>query len=485
METNIDLSKESRDLQLKALSSALHRKEKLKILKNPKELAILLAYQVAKHHQKMLDFVTRKSNGRSLVLAPRGAGKSSIISIVLVLWLLLNNPNLRILIVSNSQSQATGFLREIKQHCEQNKILNFLFGNLIGEKWSEIEIDLGIREKFSKEPNISAYGIFGALIGKHYDIIIMDDVVDQEIANSATQRAKLEAWVGMSLIPTLEPHGKVIVIGTRYHTSDLYGRFIKTKYKDNFIRIKAVNDDNTSYWPEYFPMDVLDDTKTEIGPVFFNAQYQNNPYDMVGGLFKPEWFNTRWMPIDERNGYISVPEKESVNYGILKISQGFDQAIGMKNFHDFSCHVTLGQHEQTGDIYILEVIKKRLTFIERINLVINQYIKWKNLAGKLTSVGVEATGFQDDLCFEVMRLDPAVPIKRIKPHRDKTTRAEPLARLAENGKLFLGVGPSFDSMYEEFILFPGGDHDDQVDASEMALQGLRRIARALDKPPGM
>jgi hypothetical protein len=296
---NIDLTKESNDYILKATSRAILEKQKRSILENPEKLAELLEYQVAKHHQKILDYIRRDNNDRSLILAPRGAGKSSIVSIVFVLWLLLNNPDLRILIVSNSQSQATGFLREIKQHCEQNRKLSFLFGNMIGNKWSEIEINLGTKKTVSKEANVSAYGIFGALIGKHFDVIIMDDIVDQEIANSPTQRTKLEAWVNMTLMPMLEPKGKIIVIGTRYHTSDLYGKLVKNRYKDSHIRIKAIDENGNSYWPNYFPIDILNEIKDEIGSLVFEAQYQNNPHDLHGGIFKPQWLSTRWDYITE------------------------------------------------------------------------------------------------------------------------------------------------------------------------------------------
>jgi predicted phage terminase large subunit-like protein len=477
-----NIANESIDYKREALSKARLEQEKKSIFTSPHSLADLLGYEVAEHHSDILDFIERNDNLRSLILAPRGAGKSSIVTIAYVLWRLLKNPDLRILIVSNSQSQAAGFLREIKQHCERNKTLNFLFGNLIGDKWSETEIDLGIRKKFVKEANISAYGIFGALVGRHYDLIIMDDVVSQEIANSPTQRAKLEQWVGMSLMPTLEPGAQVIVIGTRYHNSDLYGLFIKNKYKDNFLQIKAVNDDGTSYWPTYFPMEILDETKEEVGTFIFNAQYQNDPHDMTGGLYKPEWFIQRWIQINEN--CISIPERAPVYYNELKITQGFDQAIGMKEIHDFNAHITIGQDLNTGEIYTLETVRKRLTFLERKALVIDQYKKWSRRTRKgVTAVAIEAIGFQDDLCQTIIREMPTLPIHRCIPRVDKFTRQTPVAALAENQKLILGQNQNH--LYEELILFPGYDHDDLADALEMSIQALTKHLRVTNKPPGM
>ncbi|MCK5640146.1 MAG: phage terminase large subunit [Gammaproteobacteria bacterium] len=478
---SIDLKNESPDFQAKFLSKARLKQEKDKILESPAVLAKILDYSVAKHHQKIFDFVERDDSERSLILAPRGAGKSSIITIVYVLWLLLKDPNLRILVVSNSQGQSTGFLREIKQHCERNPILKFLFGDLVGDKWSEIEIDLGIRTKFVKESNVSAYGIFGALVGRHYDIIIMDDLVSQEIAQSPTQRAKLESWVGMSLMPTLEPKGKVIVIGTRYHNSDLYGNFIKGKYKDNYIQIQAIDDDGNSYWPEYFPIDILESIKKEIGTFIFNAQYQNDPHDMAGGLFQPQWLDTWWDYLSD--GCICIPEREAVYIRDLKIAQGFDQAVGMGEMHDFNAHVTIGQDQNIGLIYVLEIVKARLTFTERKNLITDKYDEWVRKTNFFTTTSVEALGFQSDLCNEIMRERPDIPLRRDVPRVDKFTRFTPVATLAENYRLYLGPGQ--EDLYDELVMFPGFDHDDIVDALEKAIQGLTKQMRITAKPLGM
>ncbi len=55
-----------------------------------------------------------------LQLAPRGFGKSTILTITRAVYEILRNPNIRILIASNTQLQAEVFLREIKFHLEHN-----------------------------------------------------------------------------------------------------------------------------------------------------------------------------------------------------------------------------------------------------------------------------------------------------------------------------------------------------------------------------
>ena len=89
-----DLKKESPDYQREVLSKARLRQEQLRVLESPEYLIKLLGYSVASHHKEMLNFVLRENSNRAMILAPRGAGKSSIISIGFVLWSLLNNPSL-------------------------------------------------------------------------------------------------------------------------------------------------------------------------------------------------------------------------------------------------------------------------------------------------------------------------------------------------------------------------------------------------------
>ena len=52
-------------------------------------------------------------------------------------------------------------------------------------------------------------GAFANLQGGHYDVILLDDIVDEK--NSATEkaRARLLSWYYEELMPCLEPGGKL------------------------------------------------------------------------------------------------------------------------------------------------------------------------------------------------------------------------------------------------------------------------------------
>lgn len=61
-----------------------------------------------------------------LQLAPRGVGKSTILTITRAVYEILKDPNIRNLIASNTQLHAEVFLREIKLHLEHNvRVLDY------------------------------------------------------------------------------------------------------------------------------------------------------------------------------------------------------------------------------------------------------------------------------------------------------------------------------------------------------------------------
>jgi hypothetical protein len=169
------------------------------------------------------------TNKRKMVCVPRGTFKSSICSVAYPIWLLMNNPNLRILIDSELYTNCVSYLREIKLHL-QSEFMIKLFGSPIGTIWNESEIVIRQRTKILKEPSIAVGGIGTTKVGQHYDYIIGDDY--NSPANTATheQRRKVidHYQYNQSI---LDPDGTYAIIGTRYHEDDLIGWIIKNEFQ--------------------------------------------------------------------------------------------------------------------------------------------------------------------------------------------------------------------------------------------------------------
>jgi hypothetical protein len=168
------------------------------------------------------------ANNRILLNIPPNHAKSMTITIDYVTWQVCKNPNFRVLIVSQTQRLAADFLYAIKQRLThpQYEALQSAYAAGIGFKsksasWQATRVTFGdeLRESGEKDPNIEAVGIGGQIYGKRADMIIVDDAVTLSNANDFERQIK---WLTQDVRSRLNPTGKLIVIGTRVASIDLY-----------------------------------------------------------------------------------------------------------------------------------------------------------------------------------------------------------------------------------------------------------------------
>lgn len=421
----------------------------------------VLGYMIEHCHRLMLRSQSR--HVRTLILAPRGIGKSTALITGRVLYELIRNPNIRILISSNTQSQAEVFLRGIKNHIEANDEFIEMFGNLKGDKWANAEINIKTRTIFSNETNVTCLGVGGAVVGRHYDLILFDDLVDEENSRTELQREKLRIWFFKVLEPTLEPDGRLWGHGTRYYPNDLYEHLInQSSVKDDqgnrvpmenltelhykYQRFPAIKKNGESIWPDKMSMEWLEAKRATAGKAIFDSQYQNTTDAMQGAIFQFEHIR-----------YYKIPPDN------LRIFQGVDLAISKKESADYFSIVTIGKDEYNR-IYLLDVYFDRLSFLQQFNTIVSKFIQFDPMR-----VFVEANAYQ----MAQVHLLSALSEVRVKPVitlKDKVTRAWHLASKFENHLVYF---PEFGvhNFTDMLIAFPDCDHDDPFDAFELAVTG--------------
>lgn len=421
----------------------------------------VLGYQFTRFQRRWWKFTAARPH--TLVLAPRGHGKSTILTIAYTLYRLLSDHELRALIVSNTAAQASAFLREIRAHLDANPWVLREFGGLKGQPWTEAEISLATRLSQAKEASVTALGVGGPIISKHYDLVILDDVVDEEAARSRRLRQKLLTWHYKELLPTLEPHGELHVIGTRYHHDDLYGRLISDGLPHLVDRAIIEQDGvERALWPKKFPLALLRKKREAAGPAIFNAQYQNDVTAMMGAVFRPEWI--RFVPLPECG----------------RKFQGVDLAIGSADHHDYFAHVTVGE-SSPGHYFVLSAFRARLSFEEQFRTVQSLFAAHDRPRSPVVLVGIEANSYQEALA-QRLRGESSLPVASVVETRDKIARAYRLQGLFETGRVsFPEVrvrSPREDdlsALIEELLSFPDSDHDDLVDALGLALSMAAKI----------
>jgi len=215
-------------------------------------------YKTAEPHLRILEHYEQYQ--QTLDLAPRGCGKTRIGDIGYSAWKAVNNPNIRILIVSDTDTHAVRFLGTIKAVIESHPLIKRYYGDVKGDKWTDHEIVLKTRtDKTLTEATISAMGMYsGAVTTGHYDIIIADDLINFDNARTEGQRERSKEWFKTTLLPTLLPGGEIHCLGclpksTKILTGDNTWKNIETICKGEKVYTFDKGKLTTQYVEETIP----------------------------------------------------------------------------------------------------------------------------------------------------------------------------------------------------------------------------------------
>lgn len=207
---------------------------------------------------------------RSVIEAFRGVGKSWITA-AFVCWLLWNNPQLKILVVSASKERADLFAIFVKRLISDMPVLQHLKARQ-GQLDSMLKFDVGPALP-DQSPSVKSAGITGQITGSRADIIIADDI---EIPNnSATQvmRDKLSEAVKEfdAIIKPLDTT-RIIYLGTPQTEMSLYNQLPERGYE---VRV----------WPAEYPkFEMIDKYQGRLAPMVTkalekDASLQGRPLD--------------------------------------------------------------------------------------------------------------------------------------------------------------------------------------------------------------
>jgi predicted phage terminase large subunit-like protein len=426
-----------------------------------------LSKPIGAHQREWAAALDRVASGelrRLLILCPRGHGKTTWAAEEFVAWSIGNNPNIRVLLVGGAPHRVQQSARRVRSIIETDRKFRALFGRLgpirdgspsriPHQKWAEAEFTVR-RSADPAEPTVAALGAGAIIPGHRLDLIVVDDVVhDKNI--SQDQREKLEDWFDQVLLPTLQPDGAIVVIGTRWHYADLYQRLMDSGLW-TVIQHKAILDEEKGLvlWPEHFSFETLMQRRKEMGEVLFGCQYQNDPSGLKGQLLKPEWMH--WYERGEE------PARDA-----MLIFMAVDPAISQAATADYFGLVVVGMDDDRN-IWILDTYRDRLDFPAQIEIIKSKAAEWDPC-----EVAIEEVAYQLALVQALMR-ESSLPVVGRKTTHDKTARMLAMGPHFENGRI--RVRRDMRELEAEYLAFPRGAHDDLLDALEIAVKA------ALDTP---
>lgn len=133
--------------------------------------------------------------------------KSTIITFAGTIQEIIKDPEITIGIFSHTRPLAKGFLRQVKGEFEGNDLLKTLYPDALwsnpkreSPKWSEDDGIVVRRKGNPKESTLEAWGLVdGQPTGKHFGLLIYDDVVTLESVSSPEMIAKVTNCWALSL----------------------------------------------------------------------------------------------------------------------------------------------------------------------------------------------------------------------------------------------------------------------------------------------
>jgi hypothetical protein len=174
------------------------------------------------HILEWYDILDNPKHDRVLILAPRRHAKSTAITVYYTLARICADPNVRVGIVSLNDNRARKFLYEIRQHLTGNPRIRRDFPHLFPLE-KETEHELIVRRSIvTKEPTVQCVGFESSLTGAGLDLLIFDDIFERRDVYTEASREKIKDRFFREFLNTLEPGGRVIVVGTVKHYADLY-----------------------------------------------------------------------------------------------------------------------------------------------------------------------------------------------------------------------------------------------------------------------
>lgn len=400
--------------------------------------------------------VEERNTQRLIITQPPRSLKSICTSVAFVAWSLGRDPSRRYACVSYSYELAATFARQFRAVIASDWYRALYPGvQLVKDTETECITTRG-GGRF-------AVAVGGSFTGRGADVIIIDDPIKAEDAQSEKIRVTVNEWYGGTLVSRLDnkKSGAIILIMQRLHEDDLAGKLLRDGGWDH-LDIPAIAQEDQQIpigptavhscrngdvlHPARESRATLDATRREMGSLAFSAQYLQRPIPLEGNLVRRSWI--KW--------YDQMPPRSDGG----RVVQSWDVASTTNMKSDWSvCSTWLLCNRS---YYLLDIWRGRLEFPE---------LKRKLVAlaheHKPNRILIEKTGPGLHLIQE-FRANPVqgVPLPvGIQPDGDKVVRMEAQSARFEAGQVHLPrEAPWLNELLHELLAFPNSRHDDQIDS---------------------
>jgi len=459
--------------------------------------------------------------GRIARLMPRGHGKTESGGIVIPTWAILRYPDIRVAIISNKEGLAENrtekVVNAVERHADQ-------FGVKIKQSsQTELSTEAGSHHK---EATISAWGLRSDPTGEHFDLIIYDDISVWDNQRTETQRRNTRDYFqdyvdNLASNDSVLPNGPVqVYIGTRKHPQDLWATEIEgsaTWQTETFRAIHprdwpAVKNrqwsvrgtDGEIYdsvadlpadvqiapkgvipegdirvlWPEFQPPEALlyDIVDGDDSVAIWRRENQQDPDALSGEVLTADMLIYTDHPTTTDAEGNERPKPLSYVAG-LDLGLIDDPQKAAEQESDYFALAVIGVDTDTNRAYLTHLTRKR-------GMSTQEAVQWvkRHIEGRAP----ESDGFDiQKLLVEQnagrgvgqrLRDNTSIPAKNVSSSGDKHERIHSLSADFQSGDLRIIGDPMSEPWrtfeQNEWLPFPTAEHDDMLDAIEIAMRAV-------------
>jgi predicted phage terminase large subunit-like protein len=411
-------------------------------------------YQVAPHHRLIadkLEAIERGDIDRLMIFMPPRHGKSELASVRFPAWYMGRNPSNQIITASYAHKLAAKFGRQVRNLIAGRDYQDIFPGMALSE-------DSQAKDLFNTHAGgvYMATGVDGSVTGSGGHLVSIDDPVKgRQEADSETIQETAWDWYRGDLYTRLMPKARIILTQTRWNEADLAGRILESegRIEDggqwHVLDLPAINAAGEALWPEWYPLETLERIKAAIGPREWSALYQQRPQPDEGTFFQRAWF------------------KEWEAKPALRYYGSSDYAV-TDGDGDYTVHRIWGI-DAAGALYRVDGWRGQATSDVWIEQKLNLIAQYKPLAW-FGEGGVIQKAVEPMLRRRMRERKTFCRLEWLPSVHDKPTRARSFQAMAASGRVY--VEPDADM--SEFLSFPAGKHDDEVDTASL-------IGRAIDQ----
>lgn len=430
----------------------------------------------ASHHKLLLDRLEAVERGdikRLMVFMPPGSSKSTYASVVFPAWFMGKKPRRNVIVATYAADLGRKIGRRMRSVVKQPTYQEIFKTSLADDQKAADEWALDNGGEFMSG------GILSGITGNRADGLIIDDPVKgRQDADSETIQTRTKDEFDDSLKTRLKPRGWIVLIQTRWNENDLAGQILPESWDGEsgpimcrdgqvweVLCIPAQAEENDPLgrkpgemlWPEWFDDDHWATYRSNQRT--WSALYQQRPSPADGTFFQRQWFR-RYRPGDEPRNlrkYITSDHAPT---------DGEDSDPNVARVWGV---------DTLNDLYLLDGFNRVQKMDKTADAIIGLIKKHKPFAW----FPEDDNNYKSAEPFILLRMKQEgvrTRIEPMSPHgQDKASKAQSFQGMAAMGAVWVPEGPEGDAIIDEFVKFPAGRHDEEVDVA--AIMG-RAIAMA-------